>query len=85
MINGVLKPPQIKLSWWEAGVNYWGSVRTKGIFFICWHKISSHLCDMVTVVQLLGAVYTRIHVLSKDWGIILNTRKGTSSVSLETQ
>lgn len=32
MINGVLKPPQIKLSGWEAGVNYWGSVGTKGIF-----------------------------------------------------
>lgn len=34
MINGVLKPPQIKLSGWETGVNYWGSANTKGIFFL---------------------------------------------------
>lgn len=32
MISGVLKRPQIKLSGWEAGVNYWGSAGTKGIF-----------------------------------------------------
>lgn len=32
MINGVLKPPQITLSGWEAGVNYWWSAGTKGIF-----------------------------------------------------
>lgn len=32
MINGVLKPAQIKLSGWESGVNCWGSAGTKGIF-----------------------------------------------------
>lgn len=32
MINRVLKPPQIKLPVWEAGVNYWGRAGTKGIF-----------------------------------------------------
>lgn len=34
MINGVLKPPQIKLSGWESGVNCWRSAGTKGILYL---------------------------------------------------